>query len=56
MLDAGNYVVLDTDLLIEYNEEEMKKKSYEGGRTNEMYYFEERYLREKSEKEQQNER
>lgn len=53
ILEPGNFVIIDTDYIIEYNEQDMKERRYEGVRTETMYELEERYLKEK---EQQNER
>lgn len=51
ILEPGNFVIIDTDHIIKYNEQHMNFKKYEGGRTPLMYELEERYLKEKSEKE-----
>lgn len=53
ILEPGKFVIIDTDYIIEYNEQHMKERKYEGGRTETMYDLEERYLKEKAEKEQQ---
>ena len=52
ILEPGNFVIIDTDHIIKYNERHMKEEKYEGGRTSLMYELEERYLKEKAEKEQ----
>lgn len=52
VLEPGNFVIIDTDHIIEYNEQDMNEQKYKGGRTSLMYDLEERYLKEKSKKEE----
>ena len=43
VLEAGNYVVLDTDHIEKYDEFKMKNRKYKGPRVSMTYKFEERY-------------
>lgn len=44
VLNAGDYVIIDTDYIEKYNEFKMSHHEYYGPRENKTYDFERRYL------------